>query len=89
MDERRKQVAEQCKVVAHLATAIAEVYRAKALNFASEAKGPDELIELVGNWSAAHMEMLGDILNGMDAADDADEWTDSIFREAQRLWPQK
>lgn len=89
IDEKRKQVAQQCKVVAHLAKALAEVYEAKAKNFESEAKGPSKLIDLVGNWSAGHMEALGDMLNGMDAIDeDQDAWTEPIFREAQRLWPQ-
>ncbi len=88
MDEKRKQVAEQCRVVAHLAKAIYEVYNDKAKLFASDAKGPDELVDLVGNWSAGHMEALGDILNGMDAVEDGDEWTYPIFRKAQELWPQ-
>lgn len=90
MDDRRKQVAEQCKAVAHMAAALAEVYRVKADNFANEAnKGPDQLVDLVGNWSAGHMETLGNILNGMDAVDgDEDDWMEPVFREAQRLWPQ-
>ena len=30
---------------------------------------------------------LGDILNGMDAATEEDEWTDAIFDEMQRRFP--
>lgn len=68
MDEKCKQVADQCRVVAHLAKAIHEVYSDKARMFASNARGPDDIVDVVGNWSARHMEALGNILNGMDAA---------------------
>lgn len=88
LSDKRKQVADQCRVIAHLAGAIHEVYSDKARLFASDATGPDELVELVGNWSAAHMEKLGDILNGMDAVDESDEWTAPIFKKAHELWPQ-
>lgn len=87
MDEKRQQVADQCRVVAHLAKAVWEVYSDKARMFASDAKGPDDIVDIVGKWSAAHMENLGELLNGMDAADEDDDWTAPIFRKAQELWP--
>lgn len=86
--EKRAQVAKQCRAIVHMAEALADVYRAKASSFESDSPGPDQLIELVGKWSAGHMETLGDILNGMDAVDDdEDAWLDPIFKEAHRLWP--
>lgn len=87
-NNKRQQVADQCRVVAHLAKAIHDVYSDKARYFASDGTGPDDLIELVGNWSAAHMEKLGDILNGMDAVVEADDWVGPIFKRAHELWPQ-
>lgn len=89
MDEKRQQVADQCRAVAHLAKAIWEVYSDKAKIFASDDKGPDKLVDLVGKWSAGHMERLGDILNGMDAVEEGDDWMIPIFEKAHRLFPQE
>lgn len=89
MNDKRKQVTDQCRVVAHLAKAIWEVYSDKARLFASDSKGPDDIVDIVGQWSASHMETLGEILNGMDAVEESDDWTGPIFREAQKLWPQR
>jgi hypothetical protein len=88
MDERRQQVADQCRVVAHLAKAIHEVYSDKARMYASDAPGFNQTVELVGNWSAGHMEKLGDILNGMDAVEENDDWVNPIFDKANEMWPQ-
>lgn len=90
MDPRRKQVADQCRAVAHLAKALAEVNEDWARMFADEdCSGPDALVETIGDRTARHMELLGNILNGMDAVDEADEWMDPVFQEAHRLWPQQ
>jgi hypothetical protein len=80
-----KQVADQCRVVAHLATALARVHTDYAALI--EAGAMAGTIDRVGRRSAALMERLGDALNGMDAASPDDEWTHPIFREAQRLFP--
>jgi hypothetical protein len=88
MDEKRKQVADQCRVVAHLAKAIWEVYSDKARMFASDMTGPNDIVDLVGNNSARHMNKLGDILNGMDAVEDDDAWTDPIFERAKQQFPE-
>lgn len=86
-DEKRKQVALQCKAVAHMARALAEVYDHRAMRLESDwVKGDGELI---GRWSANAMEILGEMLNGMDAVDESDDWMKPVFREAQRLWPQQ
>ena len=84
-EEKRMQVAAQCSVVNHLATAIARVHGDYTKIFQSGAA--DNLIDQVGARTAAFMEDLGDMLNGMDAATEDDKWTVPIFREAQRLWP--
>lgn len=83
MIERDEQVKLQCQVVAYLARAIADVFEdhSKFIH--------PELVELRGKLSAGLMDILGDILNGMDACTEDDEWTAPIFDEAHRLWPQK
>lgn len=88
MDEKRKQVADQCRVVAHLARALATVNEDYAETYAQGPSGMDELLDGVGNRTARHMNLLGDILNGMDAVTEEDEWTDPIFHEARRMFPQ-
>lgn len=85
--DKRKQVADQCRVVAHLAMALHEVYSDRAKIFASDDTGPNDIIEWSGRRSASLMEQLGEILNGMDAASEDDDWTAPIFRKAQELWP--
>lgn len=83
--DKRKQVADQCRVVAHLATALAQVNSDYAKMF-DEGQASD-LLEMVGKRTARHMELLGDILNGMDAVTEDDSWIDSIFERAHELWP--
>ena len=84
------QVSEQCRVVAHLASAIAKMHEDYASLFS--AVPPDsplvEIADSVGERTAALMERLGDFLNGVDAAMPEDDWTHPIFAEAQRRWPQ-
>jgi hypothetical protein len=82
-----KQIAAQCKVIVHLCKALAEVHADYAIMFDAGGKGPENIAELVGERTARLMEDLGDILNGMDAVTEDDDWTDPIFAEAQRLWP--
>jgi len=84
-EEKQMQVAKQCEAVAHLATALAQVSTDYAKMFKACPVG--HLVEQVGQRTAHQMEVLGDILNGMDAITDKDKWLDPIFAEAQRLWP--
>lgn len=89
MDEKRKQVANQCRAVAHLCKALAEVNEDHARMFDDEKlDAMDELVESIGNRTARHMEMLGNILNSMDANDEADDWMEPVFAAAHRLFPQ-
>lgn len=84
-EEKRKQVAAQCRAVAHMAKALAQVHSDKAIIIDH---GPYSPIDFVGKQTAHLMEVLGDTLNGMDAIDpDEDDWMTPVFREAQRLWP--
>lgn len=83
--ERRNQVAAQCRVVAHLAEKISGVHRDLAWIYAHpDTKFPSDL---VGRLTAERMEILGNILNGMDAVLDEDEWVNPIFERAHDLWP--
>jgi TRAP-type uncharacterized transport system substrate-binding protein len=84
--ELMKQISDQCRVVAHMARALAEIHDDYATIFVSGDKGPEDIADLVGKRTASLMETLGDILNGMDAVTEEDEWTHPIFREANRLW---
>lgn len=89
--EKREQVAKQCDAVVHLAKALGQVYSDYAVIFRTPvAAGHDNrLVEPVGKRTAHLMEVLGDILNGMDAVDEKeDAWLDPIYAEAHRLWPQ-
>lgn len=85
-DERRNQVVAQCRAVAHLATALAKVHSDYIDLMANTSH--DSWVEMVGSRTAAFMENLGDMLNGMDAVTKEDDWLNPIFKEAQRLWPQ-
>lgn len=85
MEALRKQVALQCRSVAHMARALAGVQEDKGRLF--EAGHLDTLLHFVGEQTAEQMEILGDILNGMDAVSDEDDWLTPVFEEAQRRFP--
>jgi hypothetical protein len=85
MSENRDQIVAQCKVVAHLARALAQVNEDYATIFAGGSA--ETILNRVGQRAAAHMELLGDIINGMDAVTDEDKWMDPIFEAAHRLYP--
>lgn len=89
-DELLKQVSDQCRVVAHLATSIASVHSDYARLMEDPACGGAMrgIADQVGVRTASLMETLGNILNGMDAVTEDDDWTHPIFREAHRRWPQ-
>ena len=88
MSELSEQVSKQYRAVAHLAEALAQVHS----QMVEIVKRDDDaiLLSLRGNRSANIMELLGNILNGMDAVDrDADAWLDRVFEDAHRLFPQR
>lgn len=83
-----ERVAEQCRVVAHLARRIASVHEQKAEAYGQADLSPG-FIDFVGDNTARLMEILGDVLNGMDAVDEEeDAWTFPVFEAAQCFWPQ-
>ena len=88
LDEKREQVAKQFDAVVHMARALIEVSEAYSKMLHAKEPGMDTLLDQIGDRSAGHMEILGDILNGMDACDDADEWLTPVFETAHKLWPQ-
>lgn len=87
MSELSDQVSKQYLAVAHLAGALARVH-ADLAEIVKRDEDP-EMIKLRGARSARIMEVLGDILNGMDAVDrDEDAWLDPIFEAAHSLFSQ-
>ncbi len=86
LNDKRTQVAAQCRALVYMAKAIAEVYEDRACQYVC-ASPADKLLDIVGNRSAQNMESLGEILNSMDAILAEDSWLEPIFEEAQRLWP--
>lgn len=88
MDEKREQVADQCKAVHHLAGAIRELMEDYERMFRDENCHIDNLVPQVGGRTAVWMEKLGNMLNGCDAVTEGDEWLDPIFEKAHKLFPQ-
>ena len=82
--ELREQVAKQCEAVAHMATALASVNSEYAKMLRAGAPLP---MKIVGRRTAHLMEVLGDIMNGMDIVDEEDDWIEPVIAEAQRLCP--
>lgn len=87
---RRSQAAKQCDVVAHLCRALIDVHEDRARILRTDSPAADGLVEITGDRTAYLMEMLGDVLSGMDAVDPKEDgWTDSIYAEAHQMWPQR
>jgi hypothetical protein len=82
-----KQVADQCRVIAHMGKALTELHNDLAKLFDGGRAPAGELADGIGRRTAAWMEVLGDMLSGIDAVTEEDEWTDPIFKEAQRMFP--
>lgn len=85
--DKRQQVSDQCKVVAHLAEAIRQVFSDKT-RMVGDGNEPEAVLDYIGKHSASLMNTLGDILNGMDAVMDDDEWVNPIFERAKQLYPE-
>lgn len=83
--EQSEQVLAQCRVVAHLATVLAGIHSDYVK---LQEAGAPMATDVVGERTAAFMELLGEMVNSMDASTDEDEWTASVFEEARRLWPE-
>ena len=84
-EDKREQVIRQHRVVAHLANSLSILHFELAdLHRHTREEG---ILEMVGARTARLMELLGDALNGMDAADPDDKWMDPIFERAHQFWP--
>lgn len=82
---KREQVIDQCKAVAHMAQAILDIHNDYVNVFKSGTS--DQILDVVGERTAAWMETLGDMLNGIDAVIDEDDWIAPVLSEAQRRFP--
>lgn len=84
-EAKRSQVIRQLQAVAHFATVLAGVSADYVTIF--QTGKSDRLIDQVGLRTASQMEILGDMLNGMDACDEEDAEFDPVFEAAHRIWP--
>lgn len=82
-DPKREQLIKQCDAVRHMAEAIARIHGDYGKMFRSGAA--DQLIDQVGKRTARLMETLGDVLNGIDAVTEEDDWLKPVFKNTQRL----
>lgn len=87
IEAKRAQVIAQCKAVKHMATVLAGLHGDLIKYY--ELPNADELLDMAGDRTAGFMEVLGNMLNGMDACTEEDEWMDPIFTEAHKRWPQQ
>lgn len=83
--ELRAQIAAQYRAVAFMARNLADVHDQLAPSI--EQGHADSIASIQGPRSAAIMEILGDILNGMDAVDEEDAALDPVFAKAHELYP--
>lgn len=84
--EKRAQLVAQCKAIVHLANTLSAVHGNLAKLYATTEN--DAHVDFVGDLTAARMETLGNMLNGMDAVTQEDEVLSPVFEAAHRLWPQ-
>lgn len=84
MNEKREQVLAQCRAVIHMAHTLATVHDQLMPAYADG--NSDSILDIVGRRTARFMEELGDMLNSMDANDDADEWIVPVMRKARKMW---
>jgi hypothetical protein len=86
--QKRQQVADQCRAVAHMATAIAQIYSDYSRLFLDGQAMPGHE-EQVGERTACLMDDLGDILNGGDAVTEDDAWVNPIMERAREVFPER
>lgn len=78
-----RQAHDQCRAAAHLSGILEKIYTAQAEILIS-GRG---LVDYMGGCSAGALEVLGDLVNEMDANNEDDEWIDPIIEAAQVRWP--
>lgn len=87
MDEKREQVAKQCEVVAHLGGVLAEIGRVNA-GLVREGRF-DNILDIVGNWTAHLMDEIANVLNDIDAVGEEDGKYSPVFEAAHKMFPQQ
>lgn len=86
--KKRRQVADQCRVIAYMADIIAKVHSDYARLF-QDGAGMEGLEDRVGERTAVLMNTLGDILNGIDAVNEEDAWVNPIMERSRKVFPEK
>lgn len=86
MEEKRKQVIAQCRVVAHLASVLSTIHQEHAAIVLDNIKSED-IIDSIGKRTARMMEDLGEWVDSMDAVEPTDEWMNRIFLKARDMYP--
>jgi hypothetical protein len=81
-EEQRIQLISQCNAIVHMATQIARVHADIAQLNANGVLSP----KISGTFTAARMEILGNMLNNMDAVIEDDDWLTPIFEKSQTMW---
>ena len=84
-EEKRIQVANQCKAIAALCGQIAAVHAGLERIF--RGGHLDELLDQVGKDTANLMEDLGNVVNNMDIVQAEDAWMEPIFDGAHAMFP--
>lgn len=87
-NDKRQQVSDQCRAVAHMAKAISQIYADYAALFQTDGAMVG-LEDQVGERTVCLMDDLGDILNGHDAVTSDDEWVGPIMERARKVFPEK
>ena len=82
---KAEQIRRQYDAVARLARTVAELHEESLFSVTDDAN--DALLDIKGRRSAYIMEMLGDIINGMDAAVEEDRDLDPVFEMAHAMFP--
>lgn len=80
-EQLSKQVVDQCRVVEHLATELAKLFK----DLGVIASKDHDMSEMIGRRSCDMMEVIGEAMNGLDATQPEDKWVNPIFAEAHRL----
>ena len=79
---------ECADVVAHLATQVMTIARETAA--LARHSGDEKTVSPLLEFSMRPMmECLGDLLNGLDAVEPSDSWTNAVFKELHRRFPRQ
>lgn len=80
---KTQQVADQYRAAGHLAKALSELCEDMSKHV------HPKLVDIQGPRTHSWMEKLGDMINGVDAFTEEDEWVNPIFDRAREVFPVK